>query len=57
MKRKELDGGDLRGLRGLRPIEDTHVRLDVLAARSKPLKGLVSQFTGSNLKVKVVCNG
>lgn len=45
VKRKELDGEDLRGLR---PTEDVHDRLDVLASRSESLKGLVSQFTGSN---------
>lgn len=45
MKRKELDGEDLRGLR---PIEDIHNSLDVLASRSESLKGLVSQFTGSS---------
>lgn len=44
-KRKELDGEDIRGRR---PIEDVHDRLDVLASRSESLKGLVSEFTGSN---------
>lgn len=41
VERKWLDGEDLRGLR---PIQDIHDRLDVLASRSEPLKGLVSQL-------------
>lgn len=45
VKRKELDGEDLRGLR---PIEDIHNRIDVLASRSETLTGLVSQCIGSN---------